>query len=88
MLHKLTSICFRDGWRISSLFPNVLPLFRSFVPPVRDEEHEIQRKAHAKRVRETRRSTQVIYPKLNELCLQCLSTQCITDRNRYNVEVI
>merc|ERR1719341_940455 len=29
---------------------------RSFVPPVRDEEHEIQRKAHAKRVRETRRS--------------------------------
>jgi len=28
------------------------------VPPVRDEEHEIQRKAHAKRVRETRRSTQ------------------------------
>ena len=36
----------------SSLLP------RSFVPPVRDEEHEIQRKAHAKRVRETRRSTQ------------------------------
>merc|ERR1719186_517788 len=32
--------------------------FKSFVPPVRDEEHEIQRKAHAKRVRETRRSTQ------------------------------
>ena len=31
---------------------------RSFVPPVMDEEHEIQRKAHAKRVRETRRSTQ------------------------------
>merc|ERR1719275_425376 len=31
---------------------------KSFVPPVRDEEHEIQRKAHAKRVRETRRSTQ------------------------------
>ena len=30
------------------------------MPPVRDEEHEIQRKAHAKRVRETRRSTQVI----------------------------
>ena len=25
---------------------------------MRDEEHEIQRKAHAKRVRETRRSTQ------------------------------
>merc|ERR1711892_130771 len=31
---------------------------KSFVPPERDEEHEIQRKAHAKRVRETRRSTQ------------------------------
>ena len=39
----------------------ILTMFypRSFVPPVRDEEHEIQRKAHAKRVRETRRSTQV-----------------------------
>lgn len=33
-------------------------LNRSFVPPVRDEESETQRKAHAKRVRETRRSTQ------------------------------
>lgn len=32
--------------------------FRSFVPPTRDEESETQRKAHAKRVRETRRSTQ------------------------------
>jgi hypothetical protein len=28
------------------------------VPPTRDEESETQRKAHAKRVRETRRSTQ------------------------------
>ena len=36
-----------------------LPIIqRSFVPPVRDEESETQRKAHAKRVRETRRSTQ------------------------------
>lgn len=34
------------------------PIYRSFVPPVRDEESETQRKAHAKRVRETRRSTQ------------------------------
>ncbi|XP_055630723.1 protein phosphatase 1 regulatory subunit 12A-like isoform X11 [Toxorhynchites rutilus septentrionalis] len=32
--------------------------FKSFVPPARDEESETQRKAHAKRVRETRRSTQ------------------------------
>lgn len=31
---------------------------RSFVPPVRDEESETQRKAHAKHVRQTRRSTQ------------------------------
>uniref|UniRef100_A0A182J872 ANK_REP_REGION domain-containing protein n=1 Tax=Anopheles atroparvus TaxID=41427 RepID=A0A182J872_ANOAO len=31
---------------------------KSFVPPTRDEESETQRKAHAKRVRETRRSTQ------------------------------
>jgi len=37
---------------------NLPQVRRSFVPPVRDEEHEIQRKAHAKRVRETRRSTQ------------------------------
>lgn len=33
-------------------------MHRSFVPPTRDEESETQRKAHAKRVRETRRSTQ------------------------------
>jgi len=40
-------------------FHSVFPVsFRSFVPPVRDEESETQRKAHAKRVRETRRSTQ------------------------------
>ncbi|XP_063236484.1 protein phosphatase 1 regulatory subunit 12A isoform X11 [Bacillus rossius redtenbacheri] len=32
--------------------------FKSFAPPVRDDESETQRKAHAKRVRETRRSTQ------------------------------
>merc|ERR1719320_1837365 len=38
--------------------PQPAQVRRSFVPPVRDEEHEIQRKAHAKRVRETRRSTQ------------------------------
>lgn len=37
---------------------NTCVLYRSFVPPVRDEESETQRKAHAKRVRETRRSTQ------------------------------
>ncbi|XP_076622253.1 myosin binding subunit isoform X6 [Colletes latitarsis] len=44
----------------SKLSPgNILKtFFKSFVPPVRDEESETQRKAHAKRVRETRRSTQ------------------------------
>ncbi|CAH0546539.1 unnamed protein product [Brassicogethes aeneus] len=42
----------------SSPLPTTQPLRRSFVPPVRDEESETQRKAHAKRVRETRRSTQ------------------------------
>lgn len=36
----------------------VIFFLRSFVPPVRDDESETQRKAHAKRVRETRRSTQ------------------------------
>ncbi|XP_035222250.1 protein phosphatase 1 regulatory subunit 12A-like isoform X3 [Stegodyphus dumicola] len=32
--------------------------WKPFIPPVRDDESELQRKAHAKRVRETRRSTQ------------------------------
>ena len=41
------------------LIPSLLITSRSFVTPVRDEESETQRKAHAKRVRETRRSTQV-----------------------------
>ncbi|XP_058832793.1 protein phosphatase 1 regulatory subunit 12A isoform X7 [Topomyia yanbarensis] len=38
--------------------PSAGQIRRSFVPPTRDEESETQRKAHAKRVRETRRSTQ------------------------------
>lgn len=38
--------------------PTQAAVRRSFVPPVRDDESETQRKAHAKRVRETRRSTQ------------------------------
>ena len=47
-------------WPASDFHFEVLRIyfFRSFVPPVRDEESETQRKAHAKRVRETRRSTQ------------------------------
>lgn len=42
----------------STFLTNFHVFCRSFVPPVRDEESETQRKAHAKRVRETRRSTQ------------------------------
>ncbi|ODM92371.1 Protein phosphatase 1 regulatory subunit 12C, partial [Orchesella cincta] len=38
--------------------PYLTKSVESFVPPTRDEESETQRKAHAKRVRETRRSTQ------------------------------
>ncbi|XP_050732504.1 protein phosphatase 1 regulatory subunit 12A-like isoform X14 [Eriocheir sinensis] len=39
-------------------FFNLLHSSRSFMPPSRDEESETQRKAHAKMVRSTRRSTQ------------------------------
>ncbi|ROT79429.1 putative protein phosphatase 1 regulatory subunit 12B-like isoform X3 [Penaeus vannamei] len=38
--------------------PPARTIGRSFVPPSRDEESETQRKAHAKMVRSTRRSTQ------------------------------
>ncbi|XP_075991346.1 myosin binding subunit isoform X9 [Anticarsia gemmatalis] len=55
-----------NTWSGTTSTPNASPtnttttttVRRSFVPPVRDEESETQRKAHAKRVRETRRSTQ------------------------------
>lgn len=49
-------LCLKNG--SSAIVIIFLNCFRSFVPPVRDEESETQRKAHAKRVRETRRSTQ------------------------------
>ena len=52
------------------------------MPPVRDEEHEIQRKAHAKRVRETRRSTQVTRPVTNvenSHALNCLQGVTLED---------
>ncbi|KAG8198537.1 hypothetical protein JTE90_026440 [Oedothorax gibbosus] len=46
---------------------------RPSIPPVRDEESELQRKAHAKRVRETRRSTQgVLLEDLKSAELQLL----------------
>jgi len=38
--------------------PSGAEVIRSHVPPVRDDESETQRKAHAKLVRQTRRSTQ------------------------------
>ena len=41
-----------------TFFFSLFCFFCSFVPPVRDEESETQRIYHAKRVRETRRSTQ------------------------------
>lgn len=54
IIHK-----FEDELRIQKLIAKLYSfLCRSFVPPTRDEESETQRKAHAKRVRETRRSTQ------------------------------
>lgn len=42
----------------TSISPPARSVGRSFVPPSRDEESETQRKAHAKMVRSTRRSTQ------------------------------
>ncbi|KAK3850324.1 hypothetical protein Pcinc_042966, partial [Petrolisthes cinctipes] len=42
----------------ASTSPPTRSVGRSFVPPSRDEESETQRKAHAKKVRSTRRSTQ------------------------------
>ncbi|XP_050335187.1 protein phosphatase 1 regulatory subunit 12A isoform X8 [Bactrocera neohumeralis] len=50
-----TTVAAKQKMSAGTIFKN---FFKSFVPPVRDEESETQRKAHAKRVRETRRSTQ------------------------------
>ncbi|KRF84413.1 uncharacterized protein Dvir_GJ13261, isoform V [Drosophila virilis] len=60
MLTAATTTTTTTTTTLSSPSTTVLtpPIRRSFVPPVRDEESETQRKAHAKRVRETRRSTQ------------------------------
>lgn len=55
--HKLTT-CGSEPNILGSRSGPFITYSRSFVPPVRDEESETQRKAHAKRVRETRRSTQ------------------------------
>ncbi|XP_021954989.1 protein phosphatase 1 regulatory subunit 12A isoform X3 [Folsomia candida] len=56
---KFKQFLFKLGdWDDLSQNQNLILVSGSFVPPTRDEESETQRKAHAKRVRETRRSTQ------------------------------
>lgn len=61
-IKQLDNILYTYPTAIHKLFLHLMCMIvcmcRSFVPPVRDEESETQRKAHAKRVRETRRSTQ------------------------------
>ncbi|KAF5303343.1 hypothetical protein FQR65_LT08256 [Abscondita terminalis] len=58
--------------------------FKSFVPPVRDEESETQRKAHAKRVRETRRSTQGVTLEEIKSAEQLVKKKNQTDVNNSN----
>ncbi|XP_051862090.1 protein phosphatase 1 regulatory subunit 12A isoform X11 [Drosophila albomicans] len=58
LLNAATTTPTTTGLSSPSTTVHTPPIRRSFVPPVRDEESETQRKAHAKRVRETRRSTQ------------------------------
>lgn len=64
-------------------------LLRSFVPPVRDEESETQRKAHAKRVRETRRSTQGVTLEEIKSAEQLVKkkNQAVVNNNNNNTEV-
>lgn len=64
------------------LIINLTIISRSFVPPTRDEESETQRKAHAKRVRETRRSTQGVT--LEEIKS---AEQLVKKKNSTNAEV-
>jgi hypothetical protein len=54
---RISGFLFLFSFNVAGILREMLHS-RSFVPPVRDEESETQRKAHAKRVRETRRSTQ------------------------------
>lgn len=63
-------------------YHNFTIISRSFVPPTRDEESETQRKAHAKRVRETRRSTQGVT--LEEIKS---AEQLVKKKNSTNAEV-
>ena len=61
---------------------------RSFVPPIRDEESETQRKAHAKRVRETRRSTQGVTLEEVKSAEQLIKMQNQTVNNNNNSEKV
>lgn len=60
------------------------------MPPVRDEESETQRKAHAKRVRETRRSTQGVTLEEIKSAEQIVKnkTQGVTNNNNNNSEQV
>lgn len=60
------------------------------MPPVRDEESETQRKAHAKRVRETRRSTQGVTLEEIKSAEQLVKkkNQATVNNNNNNTEVI
>ena len=57
LLSRSFPVLFTDG--ITAVERLHMTLFRSIEVPKRDEEKEIERKARAKRARETRRSTQV-----------------------------
>ena len=58
-----TSEFFKSQWCLLCFCVNNALVFiiRSYEPPKRDEERETERKAKARRARETRRSTQVCY---------------------------
>lgn len=60
-------------------------LCRSFVPPARDEESETQRKAHAKRVRETRRSTQGVTLEEIKSAEELVKKKNLNNNNNTNV---
>lgn len=61
---------------------------RSFVPPARDEESATQRKAHAKRIRETRRSTQGISLEEIQNAELLIRKNAVTANNNQSVEAV
>lgn len=62
--------------------------FRSFAPPARDEESETQRKAHAKRVRETRRSTQGVTLDEIKSAEQLVKLKNATNNGNVSIELL